>query len=99
MMHRGFLYKNMSITLDGKKVAKEIREELKEKVSKLSVKPCLAIIQIGNDERSAIYIRRKREFGESIGVLVRLIQLHDSVEEIEVEKVITELNEDKNIHG
>ena len=47
--------------LDGKKTAAKIRAELKERVSRLGFQPKLAVVLVGNDPASAIYVRNKRK--------------------------------------
>lgn len=87
------------ILLDGKKVAEGIRIRLREKINALDMVPCLAIIQIGNDERSALYIRNKKSFAESIGATVRHIELSEDISQESVVQTIQELNHDKTVHG
>ena len=53
--------------IDGKEVAKNIIEELKEKVSELNIKPTLAIVRVGNDEASKIYVKNKMDKAQYIG--------------------------------
>ncbi len=89
----------MPLILDGKKIQEIIKQELKEKISHLEVKPCLVIVQIGNDKRSDIYIKSKKNFGLAIGAEVRHVHLDESVSEAEVQSKIAELNQDKDVHG
>jgi methylenetetrahydrofolate dehydrogenase (NADP+)/methenyltetrahydrofolate cyclohydrolase len=89
----------MAIILDGKKVAGSIRSRLGEAVAGLNGKLCLAIIQIGSDARSEIYIKRKKSFGESIGAEVRHIHLDDQVTQDQVVAIIEGLNKDTAVHG
>ena len=53
--------------IDGKEIAKEFQEKLKEKVSKLDVKPGLAIVLVGNNPASEIYVSSKLKKAEKIG--------------------------------
>ena len=55
-----------AIILDGKSLNIEIKENLKEKISKLAFQPKLAIIQIGENKESTIYIEKKKKFGQQI---------------------------------
>ena len=57
----------MAKLLSGKEVSDEIRAKLREQVTHLSIKPTLAIIQVGGREDSNVYIRMKKNFAESIG--------------------------------
>ena len=85
--------------LDGKKLSGVIAEELASKISKLKVKPALAIVQIGNNLESNSYIERKKTFGEKIGARVFHFALPNSVSTNSLIKFIKELNERKDIHG
>ncbi len=89
----------MSQILYGKVIADGIRAELADQISKLELKPTLAIVQIGDDPRSNIYIKRKIEFGESIGVMVKLINLNKDCSTEEVLGVISKLNLDNHVTG
>lgn len=87
------------LLLDGKKVAEDIKFKLTKEIQQLSVKPCLAIIQIGDDERSGIYIKHKKKFGEVIGASVFHLKLPETTSQSEIEGKIQELNQDENVHG
>lgn len=54
----------MSLRIDGKKISSDIKEELKEQVKQLKeegVSVCLAVIQVGNDPASSVYVNNKRK--------------------------------------
>ena len=89
----------MTKFLDGKTLSARLNEDLKEQISYLTKKPKLAIIQVGNRAESNTYIRRKKEFGESIGAGV-LHQKHKSaVSEKEIIKNIKKFNTDNSVDG
>ena len=85
--------------LDGKKLSGEIAEKLKSQVSKLKIKPALAIIQVGDLPQSSSYIERKKNYGANIGATVHHIMLPEKVAEKKIIELITELNLRKDIHG
>ena len=85
--------------LDGKKVSKEIIENIKEEIEKNNYKIGFAIIWIGNDEAYQIYVRNKVKKCESVGINVELLHLEDTVSEDEVLKIIDELNNREDING
>ena len=85
--------------LDGKKVRDFLAKKLREKVLKLNKKPTLVVFQVGDDERSSVYIKQKKIFGERIGFDVKYIQLEENVSEREIISKIIEKNFDKNING
>ncbi len=85
--------------IDGKKIAQELRAELKEKISKLNIKPGLAIILIGHNEASEIYDRNKLKACAEIGIDGKLYRFEGTEKEEEIITCLKKLNEDKNIHG
>ncbi|MSU56050.1 MAG: bifunctional 5,10-methylenetetrahydrofolate dehydrogenase/5,10-methenyltetrahydrofolate cyclohydrolase [Candidatus Taylorbacteria bacterium] len=87
------------ILLDGKKVRDEIAQTLRARIFAYAVKPKLAIVQIGDTQESATYIKQKKLFGESIGVLVEHVHLQETVSEQEVLAAIGKLNRDASVHG
>jgi len=91
------------IILDGKKLAKKIEELLKLRVAKLKEKtgivPTLAIILIGNNPASEIYIKIKLSACERIGVKTKLIRLVEQTTTEDAIKIIENCNKDKEISG
>ena len=91
------------ILIDGKKVAAELREELKIEVSELKSKhnkvPGLTVILIGEDAPSQIYVRNKERSAKEVGLKSEVIKYPDTVEEKTVLKKIEELNNDESVSG
>jgi methylenetetrahydrofolate dehydrogenase (NADP+) / methenyltetrahydrofolate cyclohydrolase len=87
------------IILDGKKLSLERKEILKEKVRKLSEKPRLAIIQIGEHAATNIYVQKKKDFGKEIGVEVESFKFPEEFSTDEIKKEIQKLNENEKVHG
>lgn len=89
--------------IDGKKCSEEILENLKQEVSeykeKLGKVPGLAVIILGDNPASKIYVKSKIRACEKIGVLSKEIILDENVSEEELIKEIEKLNNDKNING
>lgn len=88
--------------IDGRKIAKEIFEELKVKVKKLRTKniiPHLAIILIGHDPASVAYVRQKKIKGEGIGAKISVINLPQDINSSKLLSKIKQLNDDNNVHG
>lgn len=85
--------------LDGKKIQEKRAKTLSSKIKKLKKKPTLAIVQVGNNSASNIYINQKVKFGESIGANVEVFKLKETATEKYLEKLIGNLNEDKEING
>ena len=93
----------MSLKLDGKKLSLEIEERLdnyissNEKIAKRA--PGLAVIRIGEDPASGVYVTNKERACSRIGIKSFIFHLKDSVEQKEVEQLIIKLNSDKDIDG
>ena len=93
----------MSIIINGKSVAQEIRHEIKDKVLVLKEQrgfiPGLAVILVGEDPASRIYVRKKTEDCEEVGFFSREFKLPENTEEHKLLTIIDELNRDSEIHG
>ena len=91
------------ILIDGKKIAAELREELKKEVSDLKAKhnkvPGLTVILIGDLTPSQIYVRNKEKSANEVGLKSDVIKYPDTVEEKEILSKIKELNQDNNVSG
>ena len=91
------------ILIDGKKVAAELREELKKEVSDLKAKynkvPGLTVILIGDLTPSQIYVRNKEKSANEVGLKSDVIKYPASVEEKIILKKIEELNKDETVSG
>lgn len=85
--------------IDGKKVSSKIKDELKANIELNKYNLGIAVIQIGNDEASNIYIHQKQRVAEELGIVFYAIKF-DASENLEIlENKIIELNKDKNING
>lgn len=92
----------MTIIMDGKELSKKISEQTKKEVNKLKQKnifPKLAVIMIGKNPASEIYIKNKNKACLSTGIEYEEIILDENTSMDELLKVIQELNERKDIHG
>lgn len=86
--------------IDGKKVAASIRQEIKEKVEKLSGrKPGLAFILVGNDPASQAYVRMKKKGCQEVGFYSETIELPEDVTEEMLLKELERLAQDEKIDG
>ena len=83
--------------LDGRKLKEKILDELKEKVSSLSEKPTLCVIQVGNDPASDVYIKQKGKMCSFIGYGFEHKKLDESISQEEILSIIDELNDDEDI--
>ena len=92
----------MSVIIDGKKLAKKIRENLKIKCEELKergIEPKLAVILVGNDKPSQIYVKNKSKACEEIGIKFEEYLLDENITQKELINLIEKLNKDNTIHG
>lgn len=92
----------MAQIIDGKKISKELKDELKEKVAKYKeegVEITLAVIQVGNDKASSVYVGNKKKACEYIGIKSLSYELEESTTEEELLNLIKELNNRKDVNG
>ena len=89
----------MNNIIDGKTIRNEIIEEIKKEVKHFMIKPCLAVIQIGDDPASNTYIKAKEKTSNEIGIYFKHIKFSETTKEIEVINKILELNNDEYVHG
>ena len=88
--------------LDGKVMSAELRAEIAQRVAALKergVTPGLAVILVGNDPASEIYVRNKGKGCEETGMYSRTINLPEQISQAELESEIEKLNADPAIHG
>ena len=88
--------------LDGKVMSAELRKEIAARVEKLKEKgitPGLAVILVGNDPASEIYVRNKGKGCEEVGIYSRTIRLPEDTSQDTLEAEIDKLNADPAIHG
>ena len=92
----------MATLIDGKALAKKIREELKVECDELKekgIKPKLAVIMVGNNPASKVYVRNKSKACNEIGIEYEEYLLEEDTTQEELIKLIENLNENKNING
>lgn len=92
----------MAEIIDGKLISSKIKEELKNEVEVLSgqgKKCCLAVIQVGNDPASTVYVGNKKKACAYIGIESRAYELPEETTEEELLTIIEKLNQDRTVHG
>ena len=93
----------MATIIDGKLVSSEVRKKIASEVQefkeKTGITPGLAVILVGNDPASAVYVRNKHRGCEEAGMNSYQIYLPEETTEEELLSKIEELNNDKNVHG
>lgn len=92
----------MSINIDGKELAKKVREEVKKEVEILKdkgINPKLAVIMVGQDPASKVYVKNKSKACNESGIEYEEFLLEDNIQMKELLKLIETLNNRKDIHG
>ena len=92
----------MATIIDGKNLAKKIRQELKEECDELKnngINPKLAVIMVGDDPASKVYIRNKSKACEDVGIDYEEFILKDETTQEELIELIKKLNNDKKTNG
>ncbi len=92
----------MAEIIDGKKISQEIKDELKEKVAAMHAQGqevTLAVVLVGQDPASCVYVRNKKRACEYIGIRSLSYELAEDTSEEEVLALIDKLNGDKDVNG
>lgn len=92
----------MAQLIDGKKISKEIKDELKEKVAAYKAQgktAALAVIQVGEDPASSVYVNNKKKACEYIGIESLEFHLPEAITEKELLAQIDKLNKDDKVNG
>lgn len=92
----------MYTIIDGKRISQEIKDELREKVAAMKeqgIERCLAVIQVGADPASSVYVRNKKKACEYVGIRSLSYELPEETTEGELLDIIGELNERKDVNG
>ena len=89
----------MIYIMNGKELASDISEELKNEISLFSKRPALVVIQIGDDKASSIYVRNKSRKCDELGIKSYNYTFSKDVSYKDVADLIEYLNEDKDING
>lgn len=92
----------MAEVIDGKQIAAEIRQEVKERVAELKSKgvtPGLSVVLVGENPASAVYVRMKAKACEETGIKSEVIKMSTETSQEELEAVVDRLNADESVHG
>jgi len=90
------------IKIDGIEIAHSVKDRVRkavEELKKQGMAPCLATILVGDNQASATYVKNKHKSCEEVGILTKDFKLGSDVTQLELNKIILELNNDKTIHG
>ena len=92
----------MSKLISGKIISSQIKEELRneiENLKKRGLEPCLAVILVGEDPASAVYVRNKKRTCEELGIRSVGHDLPETISQDELENLVNDLNNDSSVHG
>ncbi len=92
----------MAKIIDGKAISQQIKDELKEETAKLKAggkNPCLAVIQVGKDPASSVYVNNKKKACAYIGIESLSYEIEENAPEEELLDLIQQLNENPAVHG
>lgn len=92
----------MAIIIDGKKVSAQVKEQVRietEELVKKGIKPGLAVIIVGDDPASRVYVNNKKKACEKVGFLSKEFALPATTTQEKLLSLVKELNEDKEING
>lgn len=89
----------MAIRIDGKKIAAEVKNECRERVAAEKSDITLAVIQVGNDPASTVYVGNKKKACEYIGIHSLAYELPEETTEKELLELVDKLNADDHVHG
>ena len=92
----------MAELIDGKKISQDLKDEVKAQVAELKangVEVTLAVILVGNDPASTVYVGNKKKACEYTGINSKSFELPEETTEEELLKLIKDLNEDESVNG
>ena len=92
----------MAKIIDGKKISQEIKDELKERVATLKekgVEVTLAVIQVGNNPASTVYVGNKKKACAYVGIRSLAYELPEETTEAELLELVEKLNKDDSVNG
>lgn len=92
----------MAVIIDGKAIAESVRADLGARIARLlerGVRPGLAVILVGEDPASVLYVTQKAKVAEELGLHAILHRLPASTTQSELERLVDQLNADPQVHG
>lgn len=89
----------MAKLIDGKQISAQVKDECRERVKKEGLDVTLAVVQVGDDPASTVYVGNKKKACEYIGIHSQAYGLPEETTEAELLALVEKLNEDDNVHG
>lgn len=88
-----------AIIIDGKAIADGYLSKIKEEVSRLPTRPCLAMVLVGDNPASLLYVRYKKKYAEDLGITSFLYMLPTETKEEELIHLVEDLNNNPQVDG
>ena len=89
--------------IDGKRIASEYKQEIKSEIDSIVAQghraPCLAVILVGNDPASEVYVGHKKKACSQVGIESKSVELSAETTQEELSNVLRELNSDDSVDG
>lgn len=85
--------------LNGKEFADRVKEEMKTEVEAMTEKPCLAVIQVGDNAASSTYVNNKKKACEYCGIKSVVYNISDDIPEEDLLEIVERRNRNPNVHG
>ena len=88
--------------IDGKAISDQIKEEAAleaQELQRQGITPCLAVVLVGNDPASMVYVNNKKKACEKVGIQSRSYELPEDTEEKDLLALVEQLNMDNSVHG
>ena len=89
----------ISQIINGKEIANQVKQDLKTKIESSTKEPVLAVILVGDNEASKIYVRNKQKAAQEVGIICEVIEFSESIGEQALLSSIDELNSNPEING
>lgn len=89
----------MAKLIDGKQISAQVKDECRKRVTEEGLDVTLAVIQVGNDPASTVYVGNKKKACEYIGIHSLSYELPEETEEEELLALVEKLNADEKVHG
>lgn len=89
----------MAAIIDGKKISGQVKDECRERVAKECLDVTLAVIQVGDDPASTVYVGNKKKACEYIGIKSLSYELPEETTEEELLSLVEELNQKESVNG
>ena len=89
----------MAKIIDGKKISQEVKDECRERIAREGLNLTLAVVQVGNDPASSVYVGNKKKACEYVGIQSQSYELPEETTQEELLALVDRLNEDEEVNG